>query len=179
LNVSRGTTLAFLHGTGQPYTFPNGTDDLPTCYVILSWYYEGALQQTYVVKSNPGDTLTVSFNGIEYLANWTTNHTGFACGQYGTYELLTDQYTYDTLGHGAHDYFTFWFNVTGVVAPAMAAIVIQIGGAIGVLMLILGPLVGIWILRTQKNDNPVFGLGALVLLPLIGYVLIRIFILGT
>jgi hypothetical protein len=71
-----------------------------------------------------------------------------------------------------------FFNTTTpfavISAPSIA--IDQIGGIMGGLFIILGPLAGVFIMRTDTKQ-PVYGIAALLLFPLIGLYMVYVFIL--
>ena len=175
ITVSALTTLSHLSGT---FAVINSTANQ---VVYLDWYYMGEKAGHYVVGQSANDTIGVAhFIDFPYLIiwyRWYSNNTGFGLtlGN-GQYELVETNYLYYPDGTSYTSHMNVFFNTTtpfATTAPP-SAIISQIGGVTGILFMVLGPLMGVFLMRV---DNFMSGLGCLILLPLIGLFMVYAFML--
>lgn len=175
ITVDALTTLAHLSGT---FAVINST---AAQVVYLDWYYQGSIIGHHVIGQSPNDAIGIAhfidFPILEIWYKWYSNNTGFGLtlGN-GQYELVETNYLYYPDGTSFTSHMNVFFNTTvpfATTAPP-SAIITQIGGVTGILFMVLGPLMGVFLMRV---DNFMSGLGCLILLPLIGLFMVYAFML--
>lgn len=174
ITVDPSTTLSHLSGT---FLVVNSTANQ---IIILDWYYMGQKVATYTVGQSASDSVGIAHFVDSPLLRiwyqWWSNNTGFGLtlGN-GQYELVETNYLYYPDGTSYTSYMNVFFNSTVpfAVTATPSAIITQIGGTIGVLFIVLGPLLGAFLMRTDTFIN---GLGCAILLPLIGIAAVYAFI---
>jgi hypothetical protein len=179
LTVPPGTTIGTLaaYHLYSLYYYQEGTVSF---YATFDWYYQGNHISHYVVGTNALDVheATYSFGQLEGI-DVITNYTGFGMTQgNGQYELMVTFFVSANYGLSSNVSMSMFFNTTTpfavISAPSIA--IDQIGGIMGGLFIILGPLAGVFIMRTDTKQ-PVYGIAALLLFPLIGLYMVYVFIL--
>jgi hypothetical protein len=179
-------------------TIIRGFDFFDVPYQYIGTEEWDAIVSVYLYRNNTqiamyavpiGTTQSLGVNGALTggYSNWTIYPTNFNFTTPGQYKLVAMDYIYEHNNiEGKHFLISgyMFFNVTAspfhyippVTPVQIAPVITQIIGVMGVLMLILGPIGGLFYMR--KYDTFI-GISIMVLMPIIGFLLVMGFIIGS